>query len=391
MTHAGRRWRHEGMRATACLLALLALAACASATSPATTAARPDTTEHATTAPLRAARWPEADALFHQDPRWLGADAAMSIDLGDDRTLWLFGDTFVAPGATASQPADRAHATLVRNSIGVQQARDPAHARIAFHWRSDERGAPTSFFPEADGTWFWPGHGVRIGRTLTLFLHAIERTGAGPFDFHSAGWRAIRIDDADAEPTTWALRVLPTPDTHAHGVVGAAVVVERDHVYAFAVREPGSHAAWLLRWPLDDFVAGKLTDPEYWGGAQHGFGAHAPASVFENGATEFSVSRVPGGQTWVQVQSHGFGNGPIALRFAPALVGPWSAPREVFHPPEAAGSGVFCYAGKAHPELSGADLVVTYACNATDAAALLGDSGLYYPRLVRVWLDSAVR
>jgi hypothetical protein len=39
---------------------------------------------------------PEADRLFHSDPRWLGADAAFSIDLGGGRVWWLFGDSFVA-------------------------------------------------------------------------------------------------------------------------------------------------------------------------------------------------------------------------------------------------------------------------------------------------------
>ena len=26
--------------------------------------------------------WPEADTLFHSDPRWLGADGAFSVNLG---------------------------------------------------------------------------------------------------------------------------------------------------------------------------------------------------------------------------------------------------------------------------------------------------------------------
>src|SRR5215467_7748298 len=49
-------------------------------------------TAHAQTA----APWPEADCIFRSDPRWLGADAAFSVDLGQGRVLWLFGDSFVA-------------------------------------------------------------------------------------------------------------------------------------------------------------------------------------------------------------------------------------------------------------------------------------------------------
>ncbi|MEA2698994.1 MAG: hypothetical protein QOI66_3265, partial [Myxococcales bacterium] len=45
---------------------------------------------------VTAAAWPDADALFRRDPRWLGGDAAFSVALGGDRILWLFGDSFIA-------------------------------------------------------------------------------------------------------------------------------------------------------------------------------------------------------------------------------------------------------------------------------------------------------
>ncbi len=53
-------------------------------------------------------------------------------------------------------------------------------------------------------------------------------------------------------------------------------------------------------------------------------------------------------------------------------------------PPEAADPGVTEYAAKAHPELAGADIVVTYATNATELERLARDTALYYPRFVRV-------
>lgn len=332
----------------------------------------------------RAEAWPEADDLFRRDPRWRGGDAALSIDLGGERVLWLFGDSFVAAGE--GEPA-RARSVMVRNSVAVQHGRDPANARIRFHWREGPDGAPRSFFPEEDGgAWFWPAHGSRSGGALTIFLHRIEPDGSGPLGFRSTGWRAVRIDDPDADPSRWTPRALAAPETDAHGVVGAAVVADAQHVYALGVHEPGDHAGWLARWTRRDFDAGDLTRPEYWRGRALGFGAGAPAVVLDAGATEMSVSALASGRGFVQVQSHGFGVGAIALRFAPALTGPWSAPREVFRPPEAVTRGVLCYAGKAHPELVGADLVVTYACNATDPTALLADETLYYPRFVRVAL-----
>jgi len=108
------------------LLALV-LAACASSPAP----------PRATGAP-----WASADALFHQEPRWLGADAAYSIDLGGDRSLWLFGDTFVATSTAFVRPASK----MVHNTVAVQTGRDPLTAKIAFRWRTGEDGAPASFF-----------------------------------------------------------------------------------------------------------------------------------------------------------------------------------------------------------------------------------------------------
>ena len=74
---------------------------------------------------LSASSWPEADALFRKDPRWLGGDGAFSVDLGGERTLWLFGDSFVATSAAN----ERAESKMVRNSIAVQTGRDPVPAR----------------------------------------------------------------------------------------------------------------------------------------------------------------------------------------------------------------------------------------------------------------------
>ena len=52
--------------------------------------------------------------------------------------------------------------------------------------------------------------------------------------------------------------------------------------------------------------------------------------------------------------------------------------------PESQLQDAFVYAGKAHPELIGADLVATYAANSFDFSELVADPSLYYPRFVRV-------
>jgi hypothetical protein len=333
-----------------------------------------------------AAAWPEADALFRRDPRWLGGDAAISIALEGERVLWLFGDSFVDPSATPRQPpATRRGARMVRNSVGLQRGLDPSRAELRFFWRTSADGTPSSFFPEQDDCWRWPGHGLWLDSVLTLFLIHVCPDAAEPggLGFRVAGWTAVRIENPSAEPAAWQLAPLATPDTAELNIVGAAVLLHGAHVYAYAVREPFDHAVMLLRWPRADFARGELMHPEYFGGAQHGFGAGPPSVVMERGATELSVSGSPHGG-YVAVHSRGFGAAPIALRFAAQLPGPFSAPEDVYLPTEARRPGVLVYAGRAHPELKGADLVLTYASNTLDPDALLDDLSLYFPRFVRL-------
>ena len=72
-------------------------------------------------------RWLEADELFRRgDPRWLGGDGAYSVDLGGERTLWLFGDSFIA----TSPAHTRSESTIVRNSIAVINAVRPRSGKV---------------------------------------------------------------------------------------------------------------------------------------------------------------------------------------------------------------------------------------------------------------------
>jgi hypothetical protein len=103
-----------------------------------------------------------------------------------------------------------------------------------------------------------------------------------------------------------------------------------------------------------------------------------------HGATEFSVSRLPGSSLWVQAQSRGFDDGRVAVRFSAELTGPFGELCDVYLPPEKERPGLLLYAGKAHPQLKGADLIATYVANTLDANLLMNDTRLYYPRFIRI-------
>jgi hypothetical protein len=201
---------------------------------------------------VTAAQWPQADALFHRDPRWLGSDGAFSVPLHDGRILWLFGDTLVA-----TTPAHiRSQAAFVRNTVAVERGTNPTSASMAFYW-GRSHGRPASFFSEDGSRWFWPQHGIRLGRALVVFLERLEQTGNpdANFNFEHAGWRLAVVGDATA---------------------GAEF--------------PG----YLLRWRIDNLAVGRVAEAQWWAG-RHGWVPlselrRAPTPILRNAGSECSLT-----------------------------------------------------------------------------------------------------
>lgn len=109
-----------------------------------------------------------------------------------------------------------------------------------------------------------------------------------------------------------------------------------------------------------------------------------PEPVFQNGQTEFSVHFDARIGKYLCIQTVEFGASNIYYRTADDITGPWSEPIKLFEPPEKNRPNIMIYAAKAHSQLLGADLLLTYATNTFEFAELLSDSLIYYPRFVRL-------
>jgi hypothetical protein len=340
------------------------------------------------TSPVWTARpWPEADRLFRQDARWLGADDAHSVDLGEGRVLWLFGDTFISVMGSE----ERSQAARVRNSIGIQTGSDPSSAGMVFSWGQTVAGMPASFFPESGPTWCWPGDGIRIDGQLLIFLTMIEPS-ANVLGFAIAGWQAVLVANPEAPPERWRITGVNQKPGKFPIVLGSGGVLgHTGYLYAYGT-DPGGSRAYLARWPRAKAAAGDLREPQWWCGAGIGWLDESlmngePTALFADAQAEFGVHWEPRINRFVQIQSIGFGVADLGFRIAPRPEGPWGSLTGFYSPEEVAIPGILIYAAKSHPFLSGADLVVTYATNHLDPQWLMGHSTLYYPRFLRVDLQ----
>lgn len=322
--------------------------------------------------------WREADKLFRSDPNWLGADGAFSIDLGSDRVLWLFGDTFVA-----RKPGDaRRVAAFVRNTVAIQTGYDPSHASMKFYWRTT-KGAPAEIFESQGKIWMWPSSGIRVGNRLLLFCSRIATDHTkNSLGFQSAGWVAFLVSNPEDEPTAWSLQKVM--DGRGKIVLASSILREGNFVYLVGVSDP-NHDLYLARLSAKAVEQGSLGALEWWSGQHWQPSESSSKPVIREAATEASVQRDPRGAGFLEINSQGFGATNIVMRCALHLEGPWSAPQEIYRPPESNAPDAFVYAGKSHPELKGADLVITYAANESDEK-LATDMSIYFPRFVRVQL-----
>jgi len=334
--------------------------------------------------------WPEAEALFHRDGDWLGGDGAWTVDLGAGRVLWLFADSFV----TNKPLPGRRGAEFVHNSVAIQSGYDPTTADFDATWRTvDER--PRSFFADDGERWYWPGDGELVDGRLIVFLTRVERSDRG-LGFRVLDWTAVAIDDPQESPEVWQPRMLKVPQESWNTIIGfGSATLEGDYLYAFGFAKLPWHPHYLVRWPKSAVLNGDLSEPEWQTPGEDRWTPHAdmralgPPSL-RAGQAEYSVHRDAATGRWFHLQTGFFPVGPLTVRTAPALVGPWSAPTNFFDPPElkTPRDGFYLYSAKAHPELE-ADgrLAVTYCTNHRDLKTLIEDETLYYPRFVRVKVE----
>jgi Domain of unknown function (DUF4185) len=342
---------------------------------------------------VTAQAWPEADAMFHRDPRWLGGDDAYSIDLGNGRIAWFFGDSFVAP----TVEGDRRGCTMVRNSVGLQTGDDPVDADFKCFWR-DEDGKPASFIANDDPDYYWPGGGVlNDGKILAFFMRS--RDTEDDLHFKITGWGAAIVDNLAETPDKWRVTKLAVPQNKFDIMVGSAtVLVDGDYIKAFSASWGKRHDVHLVRWPLASAMRGDLSHPEWWAGESRGWVDQdeldeLPAPVITPGSTEFVVLHSQELSKYVQMQFTGFPQSLIGARFAPALVGPWTALEPFFEPEEMRlkDPGVMLYAAKPHPEQKSDGLAMTYCSNTVKLARVLEENNFYYPRFIRIKFQSSAK
>lgn len=321
------------------------------------------------------------NGFFRNDKFWRGADGAATIDLENGKTLWLFSDTFIDTAGTGK----RSNSVMINNSLAIQDGNELESSKLSFYWKGD-RNQPKPVFELPGKTWFWTGHGIVVNEKLVIFLFEEKSTNEG-FGFESIGWTVAIIDNPNDNPGKWKIKYVKGPETFGIIVGSSAVLKDSNYVYAFGVKEPGTHESYLLRFDRNGLTQGDLKEMEWWVGnawSKEVYEEPKQAALF-SGQTEFSVHFDTELGKFIQIQTYGFGQASIGYRLAATLQGPWSEP-VIFYTPELNHEKEFTYTANAHPELKSNGILITYNINNFDFNRLVHDETIYFPKLIRLKL-----
>ena len=186
------------------------------------------------------------------------------------------------------------------------------------------------------------------------------------------------------------MQYIAGPDTFGQMAGSGAVLKDDKYLYAFGAQEPATHEVYLLRWSLDDVYRGEMSRVEWWLDGRWGQRVSRdpmPKPLFIGG-TEYSVHYDPVVKKYIQIQSFGWGEATIGLRMAEHLEGPWSEPTTIYKPSYADIKQPFMYSAKAHPELHGDGVYITYNVNSFDFGHMLDNRSIYFPKFVRLKLEA---
>ena len=336
----------------------------------------------------RSAPSPEWDSKFRSQRGWIGGDGAQSIDLGNNRTLWLYGDTWTG----IVKDGRRSRARIVHNSAGIQCS---PNAPCNFIVRENDEHKPVDLIAPPDGRgWLWFQSGVMVGQRLYLFMSQFDRPTDPLRPEHQplGTWLAI-VENPQDDPRDWCLQQLRLPfekySKNRDLTYGCGAIVSGGYLYVYGHDDSSRQMTMeryltIARVPIEgiaDFGQWRFLSRGRWG---RDF--TRPSRIADYMSEDISVAHLPELNQFLLVYTDCDVSNRIVARTASSPTGPWSQIQTIHTCRDAKGdSKLFCYAGKAHPTLSSdGKLVVSYLTSSVDTWQVATDSRLYWPTFVTV-------
>ena len=318
--------------------------------------------------PRPCAREPADEAAFYElavrapHGRWLGGDLPASIDLGDGRVLWLFGDTLVgALGGDGSL------------APGTRYWHNTALVQVGGCVDFLDTGGPSWLAIPDTPDWWWPSGGYVRDDIVHVFVQRVTRTGPGVFDFRPVSAEMVRLRLAD-------LGVIDaTPLPHQERLWATSVVTRGRWAYLYG----GTHApgpdTFIARAPADD----PRGPWRFWDGARWAPDPAVARPVLSHPPfNNPHMAVLPDGGFLAVAKDRELIGSDVIGWTAHAPQGPWRPLRAPLVTPPPPAPGSHTYMGVAHPAvaLAGGAVLVSWNIGSLSTDVAAAHASGYGPR-----------
>ena len=327
---------------------------------------------------------PEAQCLpdFPDKDNWYGGDGAYSIALDKQRSLWLFGDTFVSREQGRKDRLDMD--VVMGTTMAISTCGANGQFKIQYYLKK-KNGKFISSFGEKE--WLWPQDPFIVKNVLYVPLLVVKAMLDlnEPLNFKIVRHKIARIKNYTlADPNQWIVDYIDLKEAIPPGIeaFAATSVVFQNHVYFYPLyisvkKQVKISGNILVRIPIDkiDNMADTMEYLSKSGRWEKGLAPARAMIVLPAGVSELSVRYHTAENKWIAVYMSTIINGnQLLYQTADKPEGPWSKPSVLIATvPEGDPKSTrydehnFCYAGKEHIEFARpGNLVVTYVCNSAE-------------------------
>ncbi|MCF8229124.1 MAG: T9SS type A sorting domain-containing protein [Bacteroidales bacterium] len=303
---------------------------------------------------------------------WIAGDATYSIELPDDKTLWLFGDSFIGTAMPDSSIALGAH--MIRNCAVLQHG-DSLQAFFNGTFEDPEDFVLT---PQPDSSWFWPEHGILENDTLKIFMSEfIEGEGAPGWNFEYHNAYLVYFTYPGIELTKMEL----IPYYQQNEVrYGNQVLAGENYNYIYGRKSLSGNVPYIhiARVPVGNLGV----DWEFYDGSSWTNDASQSARIsFESVSQQYAVFSHQ--DKYVLLTQQIWLGAEIYTLTADQPEGPWDNKQHVYTTPYPF-PDMFTYNAFAHPQFNeNNELLVSYNSNG-DFWEIFKNVELYRPKFIRI-------
>lgn len=299
---------------------------------------------------------------------WTGGDATYSINVDENRNLWIFGDTFLG---TVREDRTRPFTKLINNSIVLQEG-----DFLTTYFQGLENDPRSFLSPPEEDWWYWPGHGIAKNDTLQLIMYAMKRTNeGGQFGFEYAS-----IDLAKISLPGMEIISLDRKMNFQGANFGAFIMTLGEYSYLYGAYKSGFNKyLHVARVQGTDLSA----DWEYYKGDNTWTNEVVESvPIFANVSEQFSIiQRLD--KFYLMTQNYFLG-AELYLYSGSGPTGPFENEQTIYCTPET-NDRIFTYNAFVHDQFSSEnDLLISYNNNSRYFADLFSDSDNYRPHFVNI-------